>query len=356
MKKYWFVLLGTLLIKSVNSQNIIAQWHYNTITGSPLTYNSDLGSGTSSIVGSMVVAASATGMDPIIGNGCGAQNGTNPGAWSFTANPGASNESSGVQYNASTVGQQNIRFSWDQRWSGTSANTVRLQYTLDGTVWNNFTMDNTNTTFCNGSLDQGRFQNNGVGDQYRRIIVNFTGIPAVNNNANFGVRLLAAHYQTTGQFRQTINPTLAATAGTWRFDNVMIEGLADVSIASASNFAQYNENIGLINVPITVANANSAAINLTFSLSTYSDATPLEDYTWNGTISIPAGTNGVTNLPISIIDDMIAEKAERIVVKIASGTNANISATNNYQIIFIKDNDLQAPTPTNELNLTLLSS
>jgi hypothetical protein len=36
--------------------------------------------------------------------------------------------------------------------------------------------------------------------------------------------------------------------------------------------------------------------------------------------------------------------------------NANISATNNYQIIFIKDNDYVAPTPTNELNLSLLSS
>ena len=338
------------------TQNTIAVWNYNTITGTPATPIADVGTGTSQVVGSLVVATAATGMDPIINNGCGAQNGTAPGAWSFTANPGATNESSGVQYNVSTVGFQNILFTWDQRWSNTATNTVRVQYTLDGTTWTNFTMTSANTTFCNGSIDNGRFQNNGVGDQYRRISVNFTAITGANNNANFGVRILAANYQSTTEFRQTSNPTLIATAGTWRFDNVSFQGLADVSIASASNFAQYNENIGSINVPVTVANANTAAINLTFGLSVYSDATENVDYTWTNTVTIPANTNGVTNLPITIIDDALAEKAERIVVKILSGVNANISATNNYQIIFIKDNDYVAPTPTNELNLSLLSS
>ena len=356
MKRIIYLFFGLVVSTSVISQNTIALWNYNTITGTPPAPTADIGVGTSQVVGSLMLATAATGMDPIINNGCGTQNGTNPGAWSFTANPGATNESSGVQYNVSTVGFQNILFTWDQRWSNTATNTIRVQYTLDGTTWTNFTMASANTTFCNGTIDNGRFQNNGVGDQYRRISVNFSAITGVNNNANFGVRILAAHYQTTTEFRQTSNATLVATAGTWRFDNVSFQGLADVSIASASNFAQYNENIGSINVPITVSNSNAAAINLTFGLSVYSDATENVDYTWTNTLTIPANTNGVSNLSISIIDDAIAEKAERIIVKILSGVNANISATNNYQIIFIKDNDYVAPTPTNELNLSLLSS
>ena len=356
MKKIVYSLFGLFLSTAIFGQNTIALWNYNTITGAPAAPTADVGAGTSQAVGSLLVATAATGMDPIINNGCGAQNGLNPGAWALTANPGSINESSGVQYNASTVGFQNVLFTWDQRWSNTATNTVRIQYTLDGTTWTNFTMTSANTTFCNGSIDNGRFQNNGLGDQYRRISVNFSAITGVNNNANFGVRILAANYQSTTEFRQTSNPTLLATAGTWRFDNVSFQGLADVSIASASNFAQYNENIGILNVPITVANANAAAINLTFGLSVYSDALENVDYTWTNTLTIPANTNGVANLPISIIDDVLAEKAERIVVKILSGVNANISATNNYQIIFIKDNDYVAPTPTNELNLSLLSS
>ena len=338
------------------AQSQIALWNYNTIVGSPTTYNADLGVGTSSIVGTLTVAAAATGMDPIINNGCGAQNGLNPGAWAFTAAPGLTNESNGVQYNVSTVGYQNIKFTWDQRWSGTSVNTVRVKYTTDGLAWTDFVMTDQNTTYCNGVLDGGRFQNNGVGDQYRRVSVDFVAIPAVNNNPNFAVRILAAHYQASGEFRQTVLTGSIATGGTWRFDNVKVDGGANTSIAAANNFIQVAENVGTVNVPILIANANASPVTLNLGFSVYSNATENVDFTWTNTVTIPANTNGTTNHVISIIDDLLPEKAERIIVKILSGTNTRISTTDNYQIIFIKDNDYQASSPSNALNLTLLTS
>jgi len=347
----------TFLSGKLNAQANIAVWNYDAITGQPTSPIADIGTGSSAIIGSLTIANAATGMHPTTNNGCGAQNGTNPGAWAFTANPGATNESSGVQYNASTIGFQGIKFTWDQRWSNTATNTVRVQYTTDGTSWQNFTMTSANTTFCNGSINNGRFETNTSGDQYRRISVDFTAITAANNNANFGVRILAAHYQTTGEFRQTANNSSIATAGTWRFDNVTITGSSpSVSIASASNFVVVNENAGTINVPITIANANLSAVDLVFGLSVYSNSVENSDFTWTNTLTIPASSNGVFDLPITIIDDALAEKAERIIVKILSGTNASISTTNNYQIIFIKDNDYQAPVATNELNFELLTS
>ena len=354
--KYVFILLA-FAITPAKAQNIIALWNYNTIVGTPAAPVADVGTGTSNVVGSLVVAPAATGMDPIINNGCGAQNGSNPGAWSFSANPGVSNESSGVQYMASTVGNANISFTWDQRASNTAANTIRLKYTTDGLTWNDFTMTAANTTFCNGSINaNGCFEHSATGDIYRRISVSFAGMASVENNPNFGVRLLASHYQATGQFRTTAVPANIASGGTWRFDNVRIQGGANVSIPAASNFAQYNENVGTINVPITVSNANASPIVLNFALSTYTDATAVTDFTWSGTLTIPANTNGITNMPITIIDDALAENAERIIVKISSATNAIISATDYYQINFITDNDYVAPTPTNEINLSLLTS
>ena len=346
----------SILLSTIVAQSQIALWNYNTIIGSPTTYNADLGVGTSSIVGSLTVTSAATGMDPIINNGCGAQNGLNPGAWAFTAAPGLANESNGVQYNVSTVGYQNIKFTWDQRWSGTSVNTVRVKYTTDGLAWTDFVMTDQNTTYCNGVLDGGRFQNNGVGDQYRRISVDFVSILAANNNPNFAVRILAAHYQATGEFRQTVLTSSIASAGTWRFDNVKVDGGANTSIAAANNFIQVAENVGTVNVPILIANANASPVTLNLGFSVYSNATDNVDFTWTNTVTIPANTNGVTNHVISIVDDLLPEKAERIIVKILSGTNTRISTTENYQIIFIKDNDYQAPSPTNALNLTLLSS
>ena len=355
ISKLLFSFTGIFLSILV-AQSQIALWNYNTIIGSPTTYNADLGAGTSSIVGTLTVAAAATGMDPIINNGCGAQNGLNPGAWAFTAAPGLTNESNGVQYNVSTVGYQNIKFTWDQRWSGTSVNTVRVKYTTDGLAWTDFVMTDQNTTYCNGVLDAGRFQNNGVGDQYRRISVDFVSILAANNNPNFAVRILAAHYQATGEFRQTILTSTIASAGTWRFDNVKVDGGANTSIAAANNFIQVAENVGTVNVPILIANANASPVTLNLGFSVYSNATDNVDFTWTNTVTIPANTNGVTNHVISIVDDLLPEKAERIIVKILSGTNTRISTTENYQIIFIKDNDYQAPSPTNALNLSLLSS
>lgn len=360
MMKKVLIFIGILLNTLINfshAQNIIAAWNYNSISGAPINPIADVGTGFSNIVGSLVVATSATGMDPIINNGCGSQNGTNPGAWSFTANPGLSIESSGVQYMASTVGSYNIAFTWDQRSSNTSTNTMRVKYTTDGTTWTDFIMNASNTTYCNGTINvNGCFENSVLGDQYRRVSINFSSILAANNNPNFGVQILASQYQSTGQFRQTGNPSLVATAGTWRFDNVKIEGRSNVSIPTANNFAQYNENIGSINVPISVTNANNSPIDLTFSLSVYSDATQNIDYSWSNTLTIPANTNGITGLPLTIIDDALPENAERIIVSISGGINAMVSSTENYQIIFIKDNDYQAPTPSNELNLNLLSS
>jgi hypothetical protein len=131
---------------------------------------------------------------------------------------------------------------------------------------------------------------------------------------------------------------------------------AEVSIASASNFIQVNENAGTVIIPVTVINANALPIQVQFSLSVYSNATEGTDYTWTNSMTIEPLTNGVVNHTISIVDDAIVENAERIVVKIASTNNGIVHASNNYRIVFIKDNEQENITSSNELNLTLLSS
>ncbi len=131
---------------------------------------------------------------------------------------------------------------------------------------------------------------------------------------------------------------------------------AEVSIASASNFIQLNENAGTVTIPVTVTNANSLPINVQFSLSVYSNATEGVDYTWTNTMTIQPLTNGVSNHTITLVDDALIENAERIVVKIASTDNGVVNATNNYRIVFIKDNEQENIASSNELNLTLLNS
>jgi hypothetical protein len=131
---------------------------------------------------------------------------------------------------------------------------------------------------------------------------------------------------------------------------------AEVSIASASNFIQVNENAGSVTIPVTVTNANALPINVQFSLSVYSNATAGADYTWTNTLVINPLTNGVINHSVTIVDDAIIENAERVIVKISSTDNGIVNATNNYRIIFIKDNEQENIPASNELNLSLLSS
>ncbi|NHM07350.1 lipoprotein LpqH [Flavobacterium sp. CYK-4] len=222
-KKALYLFVCWLVGVAANAQ--IASWTYEPLQGTLDNPTANVGTGTSALInlgGGTITTGTATGM---AGTGCGPQSGVT--AWALNPfDAGSTNESNGVQFNASTVGYQNITFTWDQRWSNTAANTVRLQYTTNGSTWNSFNMTAGNTTFCNGSINgNGCFEANSTGDEYRRTIVNFSAIPTANNNPNFGIRLLAAHYQSTGQFRQVSTPAAVANPlGTWRFDNVSFNG------------------------------------------------------------------------------------------------------------------------------------
>ncbi|RZJ65200.1 MAG: hypothetical protein EOO50_14635 [Flavobacterium sp.] len=223
---YFSILLSIfLLLLGVTSSAQIASWTYEPQLGSITNPTPNIGTGTSAIInngGGTITPLIQTGMT---GTGCGAQV-SGQSAWAFNPfNPGSVNESNGAQFSASTAGYQNIYFTWDQRWSNTAPNTVRLQYTLNGSTWINFAMNGVNTGNCDGSFNGGRFQTNTQGDRFRRLTVNLSSITGANNNPNFGVRIVAAFYNGTTEFRSVEDPAVAAsTVGTWRFDNVAFTG------------------------------------------------------------------------------------------------------------------------------------
>jgi hypothetical protein len=123
--------------------------------------------------------------------------------------------------------------------------------------------------------------------------------------------------------------------------------------AVTQNFA---ENAGTVNIGINVATPNIYPAKVVLSYSVYTDATETADFTLaEDTIVIPANFSGVQNVALTIVDDALAERTEKVILKMASLENATIG-TNSFQIIYIKDNDYQAPTPNNELKLNLLTS
>ncbi len=267
---------------------------------------------------------------------------------------GLDSETAGIQINVNASGKNNLVLDLWQRLSNSASNTWKLQYTADNTglstsgnvVWT------TATTFSFVP------QPSGTGDTWYQRIYNFSAVTALNNNPNVAFRIVSAFDPLAGQYVAARSTSSYSTTGTSRFDLISVtEAAANVSIASASNFQIVDENAGQIQVPITISNANNAIAKLVVGLSTYSDATIDNDFSWTtDTLTIPASSNGTFNFPLTIIDDNIAERAEKIIVKIIGGINITIPTANNYQIIYIKDNDYTTPTPTNELNMNLLSS
>jgi hypothetical protein len=247
-------ILGFLFAFST-SEAQIAVWTYDPLVGTTAAPTPNTGTGTSSVVNPIPAELITTGTFAGTSTACAGGAGN---AWAFTAfNPGSVNESNGAQFNVSTAGKQNVIFTWDQQCSDASANTLRVMYTTDGSTWLPFTMTNPgNTTICNGAVNlNGCFEFDN-GSVYRRISVDFSAITAVNNNANFGVRLLASYYRSTTEFRRCDTPSsVASNGGTWRFDNVTVSGTAIAAPTAISMSA----------AATTICNGATTNLSVTFT-------------------------------------------------------------------------------------------
>lgn len=307
--------------------SLAAKWTYEPLQGTNANPTPNIGNGTSTLIGAMTGVGTATGMNTT--TGCGSQT-TGTTAWAIgTANPGTTNESSGAQWNVATTGLSNLNLSWEQRFSNTSTNTLRLQYTTDGASWNNFEMTNANTTFCLGTLNNGRFETDVTGDSYRRITVDLSAVTAANNNSNFGWRVVAAHYQETGQFRRVNAPSTVSTGGTWRFDNVTLSGTSTQTFCEGATVANLNATGTEIKWYTAATEGTELVSTETLATGTYYASQTLNSceslsrlpvnvvINLNTTLSLTSGDVDQTVFVGSAISD--------IVFTVTNGTNATVT-------------------------------
>ncbi len=169
--------------------------------------------------------------------------------------------------------------------------------------------------------------------------------------------------KATGFFNTTTNLWFGQRAWTTQAtvnDNATAIQLVTVdppgSAAISVNTQTVSETAGSVNVNVTFANANANPAKVVFGLSSYSNAVRNVDFSYaNDTLVIPANSNGTFPFTIQLTNDLLAERTERIIVKLIGTVNANIIG-NSFQIIYLTDNDYQAPVASNELSMSLLSS
>jgi uncharacterized protein len=214
----------------------ITTWDFNVSTGGANvgTTTASFGSGTASLVGVSTTATFASGdgsSDPAFGTNA-------DDGWNISTFPsqGQGNLTRGVQFLVSTVGRSNIQVQFDQRHSNTSSRYVAFQYTVDGTTWVNAlqTMMSASTGSVTsneqtGSNAGGLFVANAGDTWFNNRTVNLSSITAVNNNANFGFRILSTFAPSTSTYISSELGTSGqyGTGGTWRFDMVEVESVPE---------------------------------------------------------------------------------------------------------------------------------
>jgi hypothetical protein len=210
------------VLPSAAQAAILTQWNFNSRPANTNAVTGDktpsTGSGTVSRVGGTTGSLTTDEFVTAEDGGSSTDPATvDDSALNTTTYPGAAadDRTAGVQFNVSTVGQQNVRVSFDQYFSATSSKYAQFQY-FDGTTFVNF-----------GDLVVGTFNawsNNKMFD--------LSGIAAANNNANFAFRIVSAFapnsagYIGTGTSPQATTGGTYATDGQWRFDMATVNAEA----------------------------------------------------------------------------------------------------------------------------------
>ncbi len=205
------ILFTAFAVLAASSQAaIITQWNFNSVTPDA---NTGTGSATPSIgVGSVALVggttstfasgdASGGSTDPAVGD---------DSAWNVStwAAQGTENKLRGAQFNVSTVGQLNVKVSWDHRHSNTASKFAQFQYSTNGTDF----------------VDFGSAFEASAGDTwFNTRSVDLSSITAVNDNANFAFRIVAAFDPASGQYVASSPTGTYGTSGTWRFDMVTVD-------------------------------------------------------------------------------------------------------------------------------------
>lgn len=128
---------------------------------------------------------------------------------------GTNNRSAGVRFSVPTTGFYQIKIRFDMRWSNTASKFVRLQYTTDGSSWNDAAL----LVAPGGDT----WYSTGYGQLFE---YTFTDT-AVENNPNFAFRLVTEFDPATGQYTAARPGSNYSPNGTLRFDLVEVEGVPE---------------------------------------------------------------------------------------------------------------------------------
>jgi hypothetical protein len=217
--------LGLAAAFSASAQTTVTAWTFNNL---PVAANNSpapsTGTGTATPLGmtnsytySNGTTGSVAAADVLAGSGGNltlewrVRGSTPNNGWNLSA----PQYTQGAQFSASTVGFGGITFNYGWISTNQGVRNLQAQYTTDGSTWANAGALQVATTAA-----------------YQNLSIDFNGLglTGVDNNANFGVRLVSAFDPTFVGSTSYTSATLTGglpvaynnNSGNWRFDNISI--------------------------------------------------------------------------------------------------------------------------------------
>jgi hypothetical protein len=210
----------------------ITQWNFNSVVADNSTATGSLiastGTGSAITLGAVTQlfasgAANAGSSDPAATDNSGWQTLT-------YAAQGTNNKLTGVQFNVSTLGFEDIVLAYDIRHSNTSSRYEQVQYSLDGI---NF-------------VDVALFDGNAGDTWFNQRTVDLSAIAGANNNASFAFRVVSAFAPNTSSYAASSASGSYSASGTWRFDMVTVSGNTIAPVPEPETFAMLLAGLSIL--------------------------------------------------------------------------------------------------------------
>jgi len=303
------------------AQTLISRWDFNS---TPISFNATIGAGTMTLIG---------GTTFTLNTGSPNDTGIPNNAPNTTTYPvqGTASGTAGVEFSFSTAGFEDVIFQFDQRHSNTSSRFVQAFYSTNGGL-----------TYIPGPV----YSTPG-GDTWNfDRTVDFTAIPAADNNASMRVRVVSIFDPGSappGSYSASRGTSTYGTASTLRMDFVRITGTSVITTppSGAGFFApaavcRDGETVLTVTVqPGTIPVTTSHIVTADFTgfiaspgVVTLTEITP-NTFTATVTLSGTAPT-GFGQIPVTVRD---ATNASRFSVSQASIAVADCSFNSAAQVV-----------------------
>lgn len=290
---------------TVGSSGTLSAWNFNIATNpsAPEVY---YGPGSAALAGSIV------GTFPGI-SGDGNDTHTPNRYWStdtYPSNPvlPATNKTSGVRFNASTVGLRNVSVHLSTKLSASASKYSRLQYTTNGTAFIDYPGSSTNMAIAT------LWDSTGGAPANAGRIFDLSGFPGVRNNANFGVRIVTetentATYGTSPVTNFVGVSSTYGSGGTVSYDLVDIEAAvtnanAAPTIVAIGSFSMADSDPAT-NITLNLADAETATGSLTVTAKSFNPAVipdSLTPSTTTLTLTPTVGNLGTAPILVTVSD------------------------------------------------------